>query len=64
MGVLVNFRSIWLLNLIETRFCLSRPQEIGEGEVGEQVVSKNHICDVPAGMEKGRDRSSGLCALF
>ena len=43
MALLITFRSIWLPNLVEAGFCLSQLQEIGEGEAGEQVVSKNLI---------------------
>ena len=41
--LLVTFWSTWLTNLVEAGFCLSQLQEIGEGEAGEQVVSKNLI---------------------
>ena len=37
-------------------FWSSKLQEIGEGEVGEQVVSEGWLCDVPARTEKGKRR--------
>ena len=38
-------------------FWSSQLQEIGEEEAWEQVVSKGHVCAVPAEAEKGRGRA-------
>ena len=38
-------------------FWSSQLEVIGEGEVGEQVVSEGRVCDVPAKTEKKRIRA-------
>ena len=54
MALLVTFQSTWLPNLVETRFCLSQLQKMGEGSRWSVKVSSK---DVPARMEKGRGRA-------
>ena len=67
--MLVGLLPMWLVLVSLLLFGIfffwsSQLEVIGEGEVGEQVVSEGRVCDVPAKTGKGRARAWGLHSLF